>query len=177
MEQNLNLTEDGRSHEVHNALSHAVTQSSSSTSNIVPVFLSPVKEPHRELLTYTLLDTQSDSTFILEDLLKKLNVNASSVQLKLSTMTAVNTIIASKIAHGLQIRGIHSETHVQLDKAYSRDFIPVDRSHIPTDKTALQWSHLRHLADKLSPLQDCEVGLLIGYDCPLALAPLEVNQR
>ena len=57
-----------------------------------------------------------------------------------------------------------------MPKAHSRDFIQVDRSHIPTDKTALQWPHLRHLADKLSPLQDCEVG----YDCPLALAPLEV---
>lgn len=25
----------------------------------------------------------------------------------------------------------------------------------------------------MPPLQDCEVGLLIGYDCPAALAPLE----
>lgn len=120
LEQNLTPTEDGRSQEVHNALSYAMTQSSSSTSNTVPVFLSSVKEPYRELLTYALLDTQSDSTFILEDLLKELNVNVSSVQLKLSTMTAVNTIIASKIVHGLQIRGIHSETHVQLYKAYFR---------------------------------------------------------
>ena len=125
LEQNLTSTEDGRSQEVHNVLSHAVTQSSSSTSNIVPVVLSSVKEPHRELLTYALLDTQSDwtfisgvctwqsdSTFILEDLLKEPNMKASSVQLKLSTMTAVNTIISSKIAHDLQIRGIHSETHV-----------------------------------------------------------------
>ena len=112
LEQNLTSTEDGRCQEVHNVLSHAVTQSSSSTSNIVPAFLSSVKEPHRELLTYAILDTQSDSTFILEDLLKELNVKAPSVQLKLSTMTAVNTIISSKIAHDLQIRGIHSETHV-----------------------------------------------------------------
>lgn len=91
-------------------------------------------------------------------------------------MAAVDTIISGRIAHGLQIRGIHSETHIPLHKACSRDFIPVDRSHIPTAKTALQWLRLRHLADKLSPLQDCELGLLIGYDCPLALAPLEVNR-
>lgn len=99
LEQNPALPEDGVSQEVHNVLSHALTQSSSSTSNIGPVFSSSVEEPRREVLTYALLDVQSDSTFILEDLLKELNVKAPSVQLKLSTMTAVNTIIASKIAY------------------------------------------------------------------------------
>lgn len=49
-----------------------------------------------------------------------------------------------------------------------------DKSHIPTNATALQWPHLQHLTTELPPLQDCEVGLLIGYDCPSALAPLEV---
>lgn len=38
---------------------------------------------------------------------------------------------------------------------------------------ALLWPHLEHLADKMPSLQDCEVGLLIGYDCPSALALLE----
>lgn len=157
LEQNPTPTEDSRDQEVHNALSYAVTQSSSSPASIIPVFLSSVKEPNRQLLTNALLDTQSDSTFILGDLLKELNVNAPSV--RLSTMTAIDTIVSSRITHGLQIRGIHSETHIPLHKANSRDFIPVDRSHIPTAKTALQWPHLTHLADKLSPLQDCDCEL------------------
>lgn len=46
-------------------------------------------------------------------------------------------------------------------------------SCIPTKTTALQWPHLRHLASKLPALQDCDVGLLIGYDCPSVSAPLE----
>jgi len=50
----------------------------------------------------------------------------------------------------------------------------VDKSYVPTKETALQWPHLRQLADKLPPLQDCDVGLLIGYECLSALAPLEV---
>ncbi len=33
---------------------------------------------------------------------------------------------------------------------------------------------MKHLLNKLHPLQDCKVGLLIGYDYPSALAPLEV---
>lgn len=47
-------------------------------------------------------------------------------------------------------------------------------SLMPTKETALLKPHLRNLADKLPTLQDCDVGLLIGYDCPVALAPLEV---
>ncbi|XP_055366070.1 uncharacterized protein LOC129604298 [Betta splendens] len=89
-------------------------------------------------------------------------------------MTAADTVITSKIACGLQIRGFNTGTSIQLQQAYTRNFIPVDKSHIPTTKTALQWPYLKHLANQLPPLQDCEVGLLIGYNCPSALAPLEV---
>lgn len=30
------------------------------------------------------------------------------------------------------------------------------------------------MADEIPPLQDCEAGLLIGYNCPRALAPRQV---
>lgn len=159
---------------IQKVMSHALTQHVSATSSTVPVLVSSTTEPQKEILTYALLDTQSDSTFVLEDLALELNVNTQPVQLKLSTLTAVNTVIASKTASGLQVRGFNSETPVQLKQAYTLDFIPVDKSHIPTKGTALQWSHLKHRSNKLPPLQDCEVGLLIGYDCPSALAPLEV---
>ncbi|XP_070412225.1 uncharacterized protein [Nothobranchius furzeri] len=167
-------TEERASQETHNVVSHTLTQHASATSSIVPVFVSSVQEPHREILTYAILDTQSDSTFVLEDVLDKLNVNVQPVQLKLSTMTAIDTIISSKTVRGLQVRGFHSKSCIQLQQAYSRDFIPVDKSYVPTKETALLWPHLQNLADKLPPLQDCDVGLLIGYDCPAALAPLEV---
>ena len=69
------------------------------------------------------------------------------VKLKLSTMTAIDTIISSNSVHGLQVRGLHSESRIQLQQAYSRDFIPVDKSYVPTKETALLWPHLRSLAD------------------------------
>ncbi|KAG5266126.1 hypothetical protein AALO_G00250060 [Alosa alosa] len=94
--------------------SHAVTQRVFATSSIVPVFMSSANEPQKEVITYALLDTQSDSTFVLEDLLEELNVETKPVQLKLSTMTAVDTPIASKSVYGLQIRGLQSEKQIQL---------------------------------------------------------------
>ncbi|KAL0961640.1 hypothetical protein UPYG_G00353580 [Umbra pygmaea] len=119
-------------------------------------------------------EIKSDLTFILEDLLEELNVETKPVQLKLSTMKAVDTPIASKRVYSLQVRGLQSKKQIQLCQAYTRGFIPVDKSYIPTSETALLWPHLKHLANKLPLLKDCEVGLLIGSDCPLALAPQEV---
>lgn len=110
----------------------------------------------------------------MDDLLDDLNVITQPVKLRLSTMTSVGTFTESKKACGLQARGLRASNTIQLQQAYTRDFIPVDRSYIPTKTTALQWPHLKHLANQLPPLQNCEVGLLIGFDCPSALAPLEV---
>ena len=129
--------EERASQETHKVVSHTSTQRSSATSSIVPVLVSSVLEPHREVLTYAILDTQSDSTFVLEDVLDKLNVDAQPVKLKLSTMTAIDTIISSRNVHGLQVRGLHSKNYIQLQQAYSCDFIPVDKSCVPTKETAL----------------------------------------
>nr|XP_049578719.1 uncharacterized protein LOC125970448 [Syngnathus scovelli] len=167
-------TEDHRRPGVQKFLIHSSTKRSFATSSIVPVFVSSIVEPDKEVLTYAILDAQSSSTFILEDVLDKLNVGIQSVKLKLSTMTATNTIIASKNVQDLQVRGLNLDSQIQIKQAYARDFIPMNKGQIPTSQTALQWPHLAHLADKLPPFQNCSVGLLIGYDCPSALAPLEV---
>ncbi|KAJ8361824.1 hypothetical protein AAFF_G00418650 [Aldrovandia affinis] len=57
---------------------------------------------------------------------------------------------------------------------YSREFIPANRDHIPTPETAKAWPHLEHLANEIAPQQSCDVGLLIGYNCPQALVPRQV---
>lgn len=55
--------------DVHRVFSCALVRNASATSSIVPVFLSSVNEPQKEILTYALLDMQSDSSFVLEDLI------------------------------------------------------------------------------------------------------------
>lgn len=66
------------------------------------------------------------------------------------------------------------EKRIQLPPLYTREFIPADRSHIPTSETALKWPHLEQLADKIPPPLECEVGLLISYNCQQALLPREI---
>ena len=52
--------------------------------------------------------------------------------------------------------------------------MPANHEHIPTPDMARMWSHLEPIANYLEPFSSCEIGLLIGYNCPRALAPSEV---
>ncbi|XP_062597834.1 uncharacterized protein LOC134259249, partial [Saccostrea cucullata] len=108
-----------------------------STSMIVPVWLSVQENPSHEILTYALLDTQSDTTFVLDETAAALHVNRQPTRLSLSTMTSQHTIINSFRIQNLR-------------------------------------THLKELSNELPPLQLCEVGLLIGYNCPQALVPKRI---
>ena len=49
-----------------------------------------------------------------------------------------------------------------------------NRDHIPTPEMARKWPHLEVFAYELMPLSNCEVRLLIGYNCVRALAPRDI---
>ncbi|XP_032411399.1 uncharacterized protein LOC116714770 isoform X2 [Xiphophorus hellerii] len=158
------------------AISNRVTQATSSTltSSILPVWVSSKNDPDREVLVYALLDSQSDTSFILDEVAQDFDTNKSKVNLRLSTMSTKSTVIPCDKLVNLQVRGYKDEKKITLPPVYTREFIPVNRSHIPTSETALKWPHLEKLADKLPPLLECKVGLLIGYNCQQALLPREV---
>ncbi|KAL3989127.1 hypothetical protein ACER0C_013445 [Sarotherodon galilaeus] len=158
------------------ATSNRVVQGMDSmySSTVVPVWLSTSSNPENEILVYALLDNQSDTTFIVQDKAEALDMKGEAVQLKLSTLSSRNTIIPSQRLVGLQVRGFYSSKKISLPVTYSREFIPANLSHIPTPKTARAWPHLEHLAEEIAPSIECDVGLLIGYNCPQALLPREV---
>ena len=118
---------------------------------------------------YALFDTQSDT--ILEETANILDPNSETATLRLSTMPARDNVIRYQKLRGIQVRGYDSDVFIDLPITYSRNFIPTDRSHIPTTNIAKEWPHLRRIAHLMNPMQNCEVGLLIGYNCPQALAP------
>ena len=150
-----------------------VSENSKNTSAVVPVWISTTSNPDYELLTYALLDTQSDSTFIDQHISKELGAPAGDVRLQLSTMLGKNSTVHCKRVTDLRVRGYSSATYVYLPPSYTRD-IPHDRSMIPTRETAMKWNHLTGIANDIPALQDCDVGLLIGYNCSRALAPRQV---
>ena len=144
------------------------------SSLILPVWVSHQDEPEREELLYALLDTQSDTTFVSDAACDLLGIEGVPTTLMLTTMTSKNQRINSKRVSGLSVRGHNCDKKIFLPTAFTRESIPANRDHIPTPDTIERWPHLQSISDQLLPLSDCEVGLLIGYNCPQALAPQEV---
>ena len=93
------------------ATSHRVNLSDVRTADsscmhslIVPVWIHHRNNPNGKLLTYALLDEQSDACFVKEDLVRRLDVNGPEVELKLSTVLA-ERVIKSRRIEGLVVRG------------------------------------------------------------------------
>ncbi|CAI5660104.1 unnamed protein product [Oreochromis niloticus] len=145
-----------------------------STSMIVPVWISTLSAPDTETLVYALLDTQSSHTFVDQEVCEKLQATMEPVKLKLSTMMGRDSVVKSQRVCELKVRGFSSNISISLPPSYTRDFIPLDRAHIPTCQTANKWKHLVSIAREIPPLMDCGVGLLIGYDCSRAIIPRRV---
>ncbi|KAK0144664.1 hypothetical protein N1851_017006 [Merluccius polli] len=168
-----NSSEERELHSIsQDVIKTAQDSNSIQTSTIVPVYVSG--NSGKEVLVYALLDSQSDSSFILEEVADALELDSEPVKLKLSTMSSRGTIVSCRRLKGLRIRGPSSSKEITVPTAYTREFIPANRSHIPTSETARAWPHLEHLTQHISPYRECEIGLLIGYNCPQALMPREV---
>ena len=61
-----------------------------------------------------------------------------------------------------------------LPTLYSRPKFPNDRSHIPSANICNQFEHLKPIASKLLPLQNVEIGLLLGYNVSYVHQPQEI---
>ena len=148
--------------------------SSVSTSMIVPVWLSSSLKPEKEVPVYAILDTQSDATFILKEICDQLGAETQPTKLRLSTITSQESLVDSQRVTSVQVRGYDSNLKISIPVAYTSTSITADEDHIPTKTTATNWDHLQAIEDKMHDLLDCNVGLLIGYDCSQALTPREV---
>jgi hypothetical protein len=76
------------------------TSNTSKSSMIVPVWVSHSSQPDGEVLVYALLDSQSDTTFILDEVRTDLGVTGHDVKLSLSTMAAKDQIVESRRVNG-----------------------------------------------------------------------------
>ncbi|XP_043211655.1 uncharacterized protein LOC122376051 [Amphibalanus amphitrite] len=141
---------------------------------IVPVKVFHRHRPERALITYALLDAQSDASFMTDSVCKTLQVSGSEVELELSTM-AGTTSFSSQLVKDLRIESLADGSVTDLPDMYTRAHIPADRSLIPQPKTCEKWPHLRQLADDIhDEFADAEIGLLLGINCARAIKPREI---
>lgn len=91
-----------------------------------------MQNPNCERLAYALLDSQSDTTFVNQGVSNALKAQSS----KIITMLGKDIIVQSEGVSGLQVRAYESGSFIELPPAYTRDYIPVNRDHIPTSEIA-----------------------------------------
>ena len=109
---------------------------------IVPVLVSHGSNPEHEVAVYTMIDNQSNATYMLEEERVKLRVAGGRVDLSMSTMTSTKEEVVTNKVYGLRARGYRSGDIMKLPPAYVRPSVLTDRSHISTDETAKRWPHL-----------------------------------
>ena len=144
-------------------------------SMIVSVWVSHCDRAESETLVYDLLDTESDTTLILDDTCDAIGTDRSVVYMFLSTMSANNHILEkSRKIRGLMVRGGDSPFKIPLPVAFSRETMTANSSYKPTPWIVNQWPRLERIASKLMLLNECQVGLLIEHNFSCALIPRDV---
>ena len=127
------------------------------------VWLRHPSVPGKEVLTYALLDDQSNAVLVKESVFERLGIEASPTNTKVSTVLNKDQLIASHHVRDLEVSDYHHQKSILLPTAYTRDDLPADDSDIPTRRAASQWDHLKHIANEV------EIGLLIGRNVPQAM--------
>lgn len=127
------------------------------------------------VLTYALIDSQSNATFVTEKLKRALEVDGVASHLRLSTMHQEDEIVECKKVQGLVVTDLKHQVHIPLPKVYTRETIPYKPHQIPKPEVAMQWDHLKCIAEELMPYrEDAQIGILIGTNCTKAIKPREV---
>ena len=142
---------------------------------VLPVWLSHESNPSNKVKIYALLDNASGGTFIKEELTQKLGIEGSKTDLILTTMHGTESV-STKAINGLIVTNFtDEEVSLELPRTFTRNVIPADRSEIPRPDVVSKIDHLKDVSKEIPPyMEDVEVGLLIGLNCPSALRPRDV---
>ena len=169
-EQN-NSVKNGRLNALPIEVSAGTVSRSSAMMAILPVKMWNA-DCSRSVVTHAFLDLGSSATFCTPSLLKALDIDGETTELTMTTATAENQLISSKLVKGLKISDMAGKKLMDLPPSYTLQKIPVDRQDIAT---AMDLEHWPKLQEIVPPEKDADIGVLIGANCPQALTPLEVR--
>ena len=156
----------------------ATTQENSDTETIcmciVPVKIRHWENIENEVLTYAMLDSCSQGSFIQEDLIKELQLSGRKTTLNLKTLNGERTE-STVLIEGMDVKGVSGNNScIKLQKMYARIELPVDKEEIATHDKIKQWDYLKVITSDITQTDGIKVGLLIGANCMKALEPLKV---
>ncbi|KAK3743481.1 hypothetical protein QZH41_013096 [Actinostola sp. cb2023] len=167
-------TTDGTAKAVSNCVNVCANDCGTTSSLIVPVWLHHKDQPEKQVQVYAVLDDQSDTCFITNEVRDELGLQGIELTLELGTMHAVESVSTQNI-EGLVVSRNDKLVEIILLKIYTRGQIPVRRDQIPRPEFAQGWKHLRPIANKIpSYREDLTVGILIGNNCVQAIKPRDI---
>ena len=143
------------------------------TSMAIPVYISA--GTGREMLVYALLDNMSDACYVSKEVISTLKPRISEIEkgITIHTINGPKTEDVERYDDFI-LRGYMTDSYAHVS-AYQRDDIYCNRDQLPSPVKARRLEHLRPIADKMPPLMDIPVGLLIGMDVPEIIQPLETK--
>ncbi|XP_041471855.1 uncharacterized protein LOC121421260 [Lytechinus variegatus] len=168
--------------------SHASQSDSSQSmksSMIVPVWLSH-ESSRKERLVYALLDTQSDTSFILTQTKEAMGIKGVQIHLLLSTMTRTNERIACEKVTGLKVKAYYnSEKDVEIGLLIGYDcakaLAPRAVIHSPDERgpyavqTDLGWSIVGTVNAGYVESHDDPIG--VSHRTTVRMVPEEVQLK
>ena len=132
---------------------------------IISVWLCGKNNSEKRIRTYALIDTGSNVSFISNSVCKELNLHSREAHLKLSTVHGTRHEKTS-IINDIVCIGASNNQEVFLPEAYVQDTLPLSRVGIPSRERIINYKHLECLKDEIPALNDDELGLIIGTNCP-----------
>ncbi|XP_078488771.1 uncharacterized protein LOC113475227 isoform X3 [Ciona intestinalis] len=145
------------------------------SSMILPVWIRPKSRPEKEVLCYCILDPQSNTSFISDQLLSKLGVSAVQTYISLSTMAGKNCITPSKRVVKLELLNFDRTVSLPLPTMFTRPEIPASRHQIPRPEYAQRWRHLAKIAENIVRYKpNVPVCILLGTNVTQALRPRDI---
>lgn len=124
-----------------NTNSHTSERCNKTFLQVLPVKIS---NGNRMIETNALLDTGSDSTFIRQDIVEKLNLTGANRPLKLSNVMSVSKSINSKLVSFSISSNSHPE-NVQIENAWVVKDLNLPNSKVSVHEMKDKWPHLRHV--------------------------------
>jgi hypothetical protein len=79
---------------------------------------------------------------------------------------AILPVRVSNVLTNLIVTDLNDENPVEVERLYTREFIPVEHKQIPTPEIVSNWIHLENVSKEIPKYRpDLEIGLLIGNNC------------
>ena len=135
-----------------------------SCSKICLVKVSHADYPNKSHRVYAVLDDQSNRSLVKSEFFNLLDINSSASPYTLKTCSGtVET--AGRKANNIIVESLDGKTKVTLPTLLECNYLPDDRSEIPTPECTQYYPHLRPVADKIPPLDaSAPILLLLGRD-------------